>query len=285
MLIGVCQQLPPQILGLQLVLIVQRMNNPQLVARAAGGDVIAFFAHVAGAVALCTATAAMTEPTRPAPDTSPEALYTPENYTPTESVGYLLGQAKGRITAAIDAEMAPYDITGAQWITLLHLSCTEVETAGELCKRACVDTGSMTRMLDRLEAKGHTVAVMHSDRSQRERIEALDGFKSGRYEVLVATDIAARGLDIAGVSHVVNYDVPENAEDYVHRIGRTGRAQAVGDAFTLVTPENANDIRDIQRFIGIDNVCAWPNLTLMPDGSINTTIFGKPSHGQMEGAA
>jgi ATP-dependent RNA helicase RhlE len=67
---------------------------------------------------------------------------------------------------------------------------------------------------------------------------------------MVATDIASRGIDVAGVSHVINYDVPENPEDYVHRIGRTGRAQAVGDAFTLVTPENAGDIRDIQRFIG-----------------------------------
>src|SRR6185369_10630284 len=66
-----------------------------------------------------------------------------------------------------------------------------------------------------------------SDRNQRERIEALDGFKSGKFEVLVATDIAARGLDIAGVSHVINYDVPENPEDYVHRIGRTGRAHNI----------------------------------------------------------
>jgi ATP-dependent RNA helicase RhlE len=107
------------------------------------------------------------------------------------------------------------------------------------------------RIAHRLEAKGHTVAVMHSDRSQRERIEALDGFKSGRYEVLVATDIAARGLDIAGVSHVVNYDVPENAEDYVHRIGRTGRAQNTGDAFTLVTEEDVRDARSIERYMGV----------------------------------
>jgi ATP-dependent RNA helicase RhlE len=91
---------------------------------------------------------------------------------------------------------------------------------------------------------------MHSDRSQRERVEALEGFKSGRHEVLVATDIAARGLDIAGVSHVINYDVPENAEDYVHRIGRTGRAQASGDAFTLVTEDDVRDARSIERFIG-----------------------------------
>src|SRR3954463_16219383 len=102
----------------------------------------------------------------------------------------------------------------------------------------------------KLKAGKHSVAVMHSNRTQRERVEALEGFKSGKYEIMVATDIAARGIDVAGVSHVINYDVPEKPEDYVHRIGRTGRAQAVGDAFTLVTPENAADIRDIQRFIG-----------------------------------
>ena len=102
----------------------------------------------------------------------------------------------------------------------------------------------------RLKIANHSVAVLHANRSQNQRIEALAGFKSGKYEVMVATDIAARGIDVAGVSHVINYDVPEKPEDYVHRIGRTGRAQAVGDALTLVTPENANDIRDIQRFIG-----------------------------------
>jgi len=102
----------------------------------------------------------------------------------------------------------------------------------------------------KLKTENHAVAVLHANRSQNQRIEALAGFKSGKYEVMVATDIAARGIDVAGVTHVINYDVPENPEDYVHRIGRTGRAQAVGDAFTLVTPENANDIRDIQRFIG-----------------------------------
>ena len=102
----------------------------------------------------------------------------------------------------------------------------------------------------KLKAANHAVAVLHANRSQNQRLEALAGFKSGKYEVMVATDIAARGIDVAGVSHVINYDVPEKPEDYVHRIGRTGRAQAVGDAFTLVTPENEKDVRDIQRFIG-----------------------------------
>jgi len=102
----------------------------------------------------------------------------------------------------------------------------------------------------RLKAANHSVAVLHANRSQNQRIEALAGFKSGKYEIMVATDIAARGIDVAGISHVINYDVPENPEDYVHRIGRTGRAQAMGDAYTLVSPENRDDVRAIQRFIG-----------------------------------
>ena len=103
---------------------------------------------------------------------------------------------------------------------------------------------------NRLIQLDHKVAVMHSNRSQGERMEALKGFKSGKYEVLVATDVAARGLDIAGVSHVINYDTPQHAEDYVHRIGRTGRAQNEGDAFTLLTEEESKYAHSIERFIG-----------------------------------
>lgn len=131
-------------------------------------------------------TTAMTDPN---PD---EPLYTPDNYTPTESVGYLLGQAKGRITAAIDAEMAPYDITGAQWITLLHLSCTEVETAGELCKRACVDTGSMTRMLDRLETKGLVQRMRCTD---DRRVVRLHMTPAGEKLAALMPEIASRVLN------------------------------------------------------------------------------------------
>jgi ATP-dependent RNA helicase RhlE len=94
------------------------------------------------------------------------------------------------------------------------------------------------------------VAVLHSNRTQRERETALKGFRDGRFEVLVATDIAARGLDIPEVSHVVNYDVPQHPEDYVHRIGRTGRAQASGDAFTIMTAEDENHVAAIERYIG-----------------------------------
>ena len=102
----------------------------------------------------------------------------------------------------------------------------------------------------RLKQGKHSVAVLHSNRTQRERVEALEGFKSGKYEIMVATDIAARGIDIAGISHVINYDVPEHSEDYVHRIGRTGRAQKVGDAFTLMNGEELASLHAIERFIG-----------------------------------
>ncbi|HOY59669.1 MAG TPA: DEAD/DEAH box helicase [Verrucomicrobiota bacterium] len=95
----------------------------------------------------------------------------------------------------------------------------------------------------------HSVAVLHSNRTQSEREQALRGFRDGRYDVLVATDIAARGLDILSVSHVINYDVPQHPEDYVHRIGRTGRAQALGDAITIMTAEDATHVHAIERFI------------------------------------
>ena len=101
-----------------------------------------------------------------------------------------------------------------------------------------------------LKKNSHAVAVLHSNRTQREREQALEGFRSGKFEVLVATDIAARGLDIADVSHVINYDVPQHPEDYVHRIGRTGRAQATGDAFTIMVAEDRQPMAAIERFIG-----------------------------------
>jgi len=130
----------------------------------------------------------------------------------------------------------------------------------------------------RLKHAGHTCAVMHADRSQPERVDALKGFKSGKYEVLVATDLAARGLDIADVSHVINFDVPENPEDYVHRIGRTGRAQKTGDAFTLVTEETWRDARSIERFIG--QSIEWKKLP-----GFNYTYSGIFDGGGMTGTA
>lgn len=100
-----------------------------------------------------------------------------------------------------------------------------------------------------LKKENHAVAILHSNRTQRERERALRGFRDGKYEVLVATDIASRGLDVANVSHVINFDVPLHPEDYVHRIGRTGRAEASGDAFTLMVAEDAQHVQAIERFI------------------------------------
>jgi ATP-dependent RNA helicase RhlE len=100
-----------------------------------------------------------------------------------------------------------------------------------------------------LKRANHAVAVLHSNRTQKEREQALQGFRDGKFEVLVATDIAARGLDIADVSHVINYDVPQHPEDYIHRIGRTGRAAATGDAFTIMVAEDAPHVFAIERFI------------------------------------
>jgi len=141
-----------------------------------------------------------------------------------------------------------YPVVAAQKFDLLQLLLEQTEFKSVII--FCRTRMGADRIAQRLKTSGHTVGVMHSDRSQRERVEALQGFKDGTFEVLVATDIAARGLDIAGVSHVVNYDVPENPEDYVHRIGRTGRAHASGDAFTLVTEEDVRDARSIERYIG-----------------------------------
>ncbi len=106
------------------------------------------------------------------------------------------------------------------------------------------------RVARRLHQLNHSVAVLHSNRTQREREQALNGFRNGRYEVMVATDIAARGIDIEQISHVINFDVPHHPEDYVHRIGRTGRALKVGDAFTIMTGEDVQEIAAIERFIG-----------------------------------
>jgi ATP-dependent RNA helicase RhlE len=106
------------------------------------------------------------------------------------------------------------------------------------------------RIARQLESKGVRCATLHSNRSQNQRLRALKDFKDGVVRVLVATDIAARGIDVDGISHVVNYDFPMQPEDYVHRIGRTGRAQAIGDAISFVTSQDHGDLRAVERFIG-----------------------------------
>jgi ATP-dependent RNA helicase RhlE len=101
----------------------------------------------------------------------------------------------------------------------------------------------------RLDHAGVKTVTVHSDKSQSQRMKAMEGFRAGKFQVMVATDVAARGIDISGISHVVNFDVPAYAEDYIHRIGRTGRAEATGDAITFVSDDEKDHIKKIERFI------------------------------------
>jgi ATP-dependent RNA helicase RhlE len=143
-----------------------------------------------------------------------------------------------------------------------------------------------------LERHKHAVAVIHSNRSQRQRDQALAGFRVGRFKILVATDIAARGLDVPSVSHVINYDVPSHPEDYVHRIGRTGRAQAEGDAFTIVVAGEANQVRAIERLIGkgishqkLENFNYQHTSLFEPLGRDRLKACGKAQGGRIHGGS
>src|SRR5262245_20787025 len=107
-----------------------------------------------------------------------------------------------------------------------------------------------SRLGAQLDRAGYRVASLHSDRSQNQRQAAIDGFRTGAYQILVATDIAARGIDVASISHVIHYDIPDTTDAYIHRIGRTGRAEREGDAFTLVTPDDDAAVRAIERVLG-----------------------------------
>jgi ATP-dependent RNA helicase RhlE len=122
----------------------------------------------------------------------------------------------------------------------------------------------------RLDQRGIVAVAIHSDRTQGQRERALEGFRQGKVRVLVATDIAARGIDVSGISHVINFDVPQYAEDYIHRIGRTGRAGATGSALTFVGPDEQQYLRRIEQFIGkrftVQQYAGLPASTAAPAG-------------------
>ncbi len=131
------------------------------------------------------------------------------------------------------------------------------------------------RITRQIKQFGHTSAELHSNRSLSQRREALEGFKKKKYRVLVATDIAARGIDVQGIELVVNYDLPTNPEDYVHRIGRTGRAGMAGRAISFATPEQRRDVRDIERLIRMAlPVSRLPELPVMHP----STSTPRPTH-------
>ncbi|NLP09311.1 DEAD/DEAH box helicase [bacterium] len=106
------------------------------------------------------------------------------------------------------------------------------------------------RLAQQIGRKGFKVTSLHSDRSQSQRQAALNGFKNGSYQIMVATDIAARGLDVESISHVINYDMPDTADAYIHRIGRTGRMQRKGDAFTLTTADDLDMVKTLEKIMG-----------------------------------
>ena len=137
----------------------------------------------------------------------------------------------------------PQDLKPALFVALLERN---------ILREALVFTRTKhraNRLADYLVRAGINAARIHGNRSQAQRTEALAGFKSGKYRVLVATDIAARGIDVEALSHVVNFDVPAVPDDYIHRVGRTGRAEATGDAFTFVAPEDEGELRAIEKAI------------------------------------
>jgi ATP-dependent RNA helicase RhlE len=136
-------------------------------------------------------------------------------------------------------------------VAILETIGTERGAAGNMesvliFARTKVRTERLARVL---KQGGFDAALIHGDRTQGQRLAALEGFRNGRYRILVATDIAARGIDVDGISHVINFDVPVTPEDYVHRIGRTARAKAVGEALTLVAPGEESFLAAIQQLI------------------------------------
>jgi ATP-dependent RNA helicase RhlE len=166
-----------------------------------------------------------------------EMLKNPETIQKTRTAAPASGITQAVYPVSQDAKRA----------LLLHLL-----TRGEI-QQALVFTRTKhraNRLAEHLVRAGIKAERIHGNRSQGQRTAALAGFKEGRFPVLVATDIAARGIDVEALGHVVNFDVPQAPEDYIHRVGRTGRAEMTGDAFTFVAPDEETDLKDIERAIG-----------------------------------
>jgi ATP-dependent RNA helicase RhlE len=130
---------------------------------------------------------------------------------------------------------------------LLHHLLRETDTGGVIVFTRTKHGAA--RLAKNLERRGHSVSALHGDRTQSQRERALSDLRRGRIDVLVATDIASRGIDVDDITHVINFDVPHTPEDYVHRIGRTGRVDALGDAFTFMSPDESKDVTGIERFL------------------------------------
>lgn len=152
-----------------------------------------------------------------------------------------------------------------------------------------------TRLADQLGKAGYTAAALQGNLSQNQRQRSLDGFRSGKYQILVATDIAARGIDVNNISHIINYDIPATSETYIHRIGRTARATKSGDAYTFVTGEDKATVRDIEKALGkpiekrmlddFDYKGTAPVITSQPVSQVRGSSEKKsaPAHAQSTG--
>ncbi|MEG3603779.1 MAG: DEAD/DEAH box helicase, partial [Verrucomicrobiota bacterium] len=153
-----------------------------------------------------------------------------------------------KISAADTVSHALYPVPAIQKFDLLIALLKEVKFENLII---FFQTRRGTDKISRwLSEHGQEVRVLHSDLKQRDRQQALQDFKEGKVKILSATDVASRGLDISNVTHVINYDVPQHSEDYVHRIGRTGRARTEGEAFTLCKPEEIPLVESIEKLLG-----------------------------------
>jgi ATP-dependent RNA helicase RhlE len=156
--------------------------------------------------------------------------------------------ARREVASTVSHAFFPVSITQRDELLLGILEKTDYQSL-MIFTRTRKEADVITSLLQTQTDIGEKVTVMHSDIRQNDRMKALKGFKEGTYKILVATDVAARGIDISDVSHVINYRVPENAEDYVHRIGRTGRAEKEGDAFTILTADELEFAQSVEGFI------------------------------------
>jgi ATP-dependent RNA helicase RhlE len=170
-------------------------------------------------------------------------------------------------TTAEDITQELFIIKKDAKLQLLNKLFTQYHGAILLFSRTKYNAGKLTRAIRDM---GYRAAEIHSDRSLGQRREALEGFKSGKYKILVATDIAARGIDVIGIELVINYDLPDDTQNYVHRIGRTGRAGHKGRAISFATPEQGRDVRNIEKLIRI-------SLPIAKHPQISSEEFIQPS--------
>ncbi len=185
----------------------------------------------------------------------------------------------GMIAPAKTVSHALYPVPSSMKKSLLFAMLDEMSTGRVLI---FTRTKRRARFLARdLDKKGYNAEALQGNMSQNRRQKAIDGFRNGKYDILVATDIAARGIDVADISHVINFDMPDTADAYTHRIGRTGRATEEGDAFTFATDEDAAMIRDIERVLKARlERRRWPGFNYGDFDPEKQPAPAKPSRGQ-----